>query len=98
MPATRPFDDDYILSAIAEGLTQAELRGDTLNAARYRADLGAKLLLRGAVGAAQLHLMGARRVLEASGRHPDAARATALLHHTLWMSDADLDPRQRLAA
>lgn len=75
-----------VLTAIADGLTRAELRGDVVAAARFRADLGEQLLLRGRVDAAQLHLATARALLSAAGRTADAARVSALLHQTLWMS------------
>ncbi len=79
--------DDSIV-AITEGLTRAELRGDVLSAARFRADLGAKLMLRGQVEAAQLHLAASRAVLDAHGRVVDATRVSVLLHQKLWMAVA----------
>lgn len=87
---TQPYAHDPLLSAIADGLTAAEHPGDVLSAARFRAHLGEKLLLRGQVVAARLHLAAARRVLEAAGRVPDAARASILLEQTLFMPDAPL--------
>lgn len=88
MSPTRPFAHDETLSAIAEGLTRAELRHDVLSAARFRADLGQKLLLRGHVQAAQLHLSAARAVLSAQDQAVAASRVSAVLHQTLWMGVA----------
>jgi|GEM_PF-6008584 len=98
MRSPRALSADETLDAITEGLTAAELRGDVLSAARFRAHLGEQLLLRGQVQAAQLHLSAARAILDAAGRQVDASRVSTLLHQTLWMAVAPGVGSMRMAS